>query len=137
MATCSVENTGRDALADTLFFTNSFHLADSSLADSAPQDQCVCAPVNTARAPLIIFFTREDISSSSPTPPPAFENAPYTAHGSVDTPPSATADLKRTAPAPTASGTANGPTLSLQQETRSSSISVLAPARGLSKHASQ
>jgi hypothetical protein len=61
-ATCSPENTGHDALANTPFFTDSF------LADSAPQDQRVCAPIDTAQALLAIFFTREDIPSSSPTP---------------------------------------------------------------------
>jgi hypothetical protein len=67
-ATCSPENTGRDALANTPFFTDSFSLADSFLADSAPQDQRVRAPIDTAQALLAIFFTKEDIPSSSPTP---------------------------------------------------------------------
>jgi hypothetical protein len=67
-ATCSLENTGRDALANTPFFTDSFSLAESFLADSAPQDQRVRAPIDTTQAPLAIFFTREDIPSSSPTP---------------------------------------------------------------------
>ena len=65
------------------------------------------APIDTAQAPLAIFFTREDIPSSSPMPPPTFEDTSYTARGSVDTPPSAPADLEHVAPAPTASGTAN------------------------------
>jgi hypothetical protein len=97
-ATCSMENTGHDALADTPFFTDSFL---GILAESAPQDQHVRAPVDTAQAPLAIFFTKEDIPCSSPTPPPAFEDAPHTTRGSVDTPPSAPADLERAAPAPT------------------------------------
>ena len=44
-----MENTGRDAFANTPFFTDSFSLANSFLVDSAPQDQCVRAPVDPAR----------------------------------------------------------------------------------------
>jgi hypothetical protein len=93
-ATCSTENTGHDALGDTPFITDSFL---GVLAESAPQDQHVRAPVDTAQAPLAIFFTREDIPSSSPTPPPAFEDA-HTARGSVDTPPSRPSRLRTRGP---------------------------------------
>jgi hypothetical protein len=68
--------------------------------DSAPQDEHVHAPVDTAQAPLAIFFTREDIPSS-------FESTQDTAHGSVDTLPSAPTDLRcRSAalPAPNIAG---------------------------------
>ena len=81
------------------------------------------APVDTTQAPLAIFFTREDIPSSSPTPPPAFEDTPYTARGSVDTPPSAPADLEHAAPAPTDSGTANALLTAGDTESIDSSIS--------------
>ena len=112
-------------------FPFSCTLADSFLADSAPQDQRVRAPIDTAQAPLAIFFTREDIPSSLPTPPPAFEDASYTMRGSVDTPPSAPADLKRVAPAPTASGTANtlltaGDTESIDSRTSPSARAIKA-----------
>jgi hypothetical protein len=97
-AACSTEDTGHescDALADSVSLANSF------LVDSAPLDQHTHAPVDTTQVLLAIFVALEDIPSSSPMPPPAFEDAPYTACDSVDTPPSAPvdSDFERKAPA--------------------------------------
>ena len=61
-------------------------------------------------------------------PPPAFEDAPYTAHSSVDTPPSAPADLEHAAPAPTTSGTTNALLTAGDTESVNSSISPSARA---------
>jgi hypothetical protein len=84
-AACNEEDTGRDALADTL--------ANTFLADSAPQEQRAHAPVDTAQATLAFFLAKEGASSIPPPAPPAFEGIPDTASGPVDTPPSAPADL--------------------------------------------
>jgi hypothetical protein len=65
------------ALADTLSFASSFSLADSFLANSAPQDLHMRASVNTAQAPFAMFLVEEDLEdtpSSLPTSPPTSED---------------------------------------------------------------
>jgi hypothetical protein len=124
----SQEDTGRDALADTPFFADTFSLADSFLADSAPQDQRAHTPVDTAQAPFAIFFAREDIPSSSPTPPPAFEGTPDTAHVTVDAPPSALVDLECGSAALPTSNIAGALLTAGDTESLDSSISLSAGA---------
>ena len=129
-AACGEEDTRCDALADTPFFTDSFSLADSFLADSALQEQRARAPVDTAQALLAIFFTRANISSPLPAPPLALKGTPDTACVTDDTPPSALVDLEcRPAALPT-SNTADALLTAGDLESLDSSISLCARAIG-------